>query len=338
LLKRIFSRELLAFTLLITIFACDYKPSSFGSFQKIVVFADSSLFIAVQTELEQTFDQYIYTPHTERSFYLDLQPLNTFETYKTRRNLMFIGLLDGEDEVSSFITESLSPQVKESIRNNQMFEIFKPDLFSTDQVVIFLSANDIATLSENLTTQGDFIFKQLNEMYFEQLKKAMFLKGEQLMLEDYLFEEFGWKMRIQHDYELVKEEENGDFAWFRRLNPDRSLFLHRFQSDGLNEDGEWLFTLRDSITTVVFEGDSIDRNDTMLQIVEFAGRSALKLTGVWQNSKHLIGGPFRTYAFYDGTSKCIYIIDISVTAPGQLKKQFLDQLEVMANSITLAKR
>jgi hypothetical protein len=333
--KRIFSRKLFIFIVFILIFACDYKPSSFGSFQKIVVFADSSLFKAVQTELEQTFDQYIYTPHTERSFYLDLQPLNAFETYKTRRNLLFIGLLDGGDEVSSFITESLSPQVKESVRNNQIFEIFKPDLFSTDQVVIFLTAKDIPTLSSNLNAQGEYIFKQLNKLYFERLEKAMFLKGEQLILEDYLAEEFGWKMRIQHDYELVKKEESGDFAWFRRLNPDRSLFLHRFQSDGFDQDGEWLYTLRDSITSVFYEGDSIDRKDTMLQIVDFAERSALKLTGVWQNSKHLIGGPFRTYAFYDEASKYIYVIDISVTAPGQLKKQFLDQLEVMANSITL---
>lgn len=322
-LKKVFNKKVFLFIAALAILACDYKPTSFGSFQKIVVFADSSLFMAVQTELEQTFDQYIYTPHTERSFYLDLQPLSAFETYKTRRNLMFIGLLDGDDEVSKFITESFSPQLKESIRDNQTFEIFRPNLFSTDQVVMFLPAKDISSLEANLTNQGEFIFKQLNKLYFEQLEKAMFLKGEQLMLEDYLAEEFGWKMRIQHDYELVKEDKSGDFAWFRRLNPDRSLFLHRFQAQEFNEEGEWLFNLRDSITTAIFEGDSIDRVDTIVQNVEFGGKSALKLTGVWQNSKHLIGGPFRTYAFYDEESKYIYIIDISVTDSWSVKEAIL---------------
>ena len=334
-LRKTFKQFIYSAILVILAVSCDYKPSSFGSFQKIVVFADSSLYLAVQTELEQVFDQYIYTPHTEKSFYLDLQPLHAFDTYKTRRNLLFIGIIDAGDEVSEFITKSLSPNVKASILNNQMFEIFKKDLFSTDQDVIFMPAKDINTLRSNLVGSADLIFKQLNDSYFERLEKAMFLKGEQLMLEDYLAEEFGYRIRVQHDYELVKEEKNGDFIWLRRLNPDRSLFVHRFEANGLPRDEEWLINLRDSITTVIFEGDSTDKEDSYLQNIEFAGRSAIKLTGIWQNSKHLLGGPFRTYAFYDDRSKRIYILDLTVTAPGQIKKPFLDQLEVMANSITL---
>ena len=252
-LKKIFNKKVVVFFVFVLLIACDYKPASFGSFQKIVVFADSSFFRTIQTELEQTFDQYHYTPHTERSFFLDLQPLNAFETYKSRRNLMFIGLLDGDDAVSSFITESLSPQTKQSIRDNQIFEIFKSDLFATDQVVIFLTGKDLENLATNLTGRSELIFNRLNKSYFERLEKAMFLKGEQLVLEEHLAKEYGWKIRVQHDYKLVKEDRNGDFVWLRRLNPDRSLFLYRFQADKFIQEGEWLYNLRDSITTVVLE-------------------------------------------------------------------------------------
>jgi hypothetical protein len=334
-LRKIFNKRFVLSIFVLLILSCDYKPSSFGSFQKIVVFADSSLYLAVQTEMEQTFDQYIYTPHSEKSYYLDLQPLQAFDTYKTRRNILFAGLINGEDQVSEFITKSLSTNVKTSILKSQLFEIFKPDLFSTDQIVLFLSAKDLNTLKSNLASSGERIYEQMNKFYYERLEKAMFLKGEQIMLEDYLAEEFGWKIRIQHDYELVQEEKSGDFAWFRRLNPDRSLFVHRYKANSMPEQGDFLINLRDSIATAIFEGDSVDRTDCYFQNVHISGRTAIKLTGIWQNSKHLLGGPFRTYAFFDDKSKYIYVIDLSVTAPGQNKKPFLDQLEVLAKSITL---
>ena len=168
----------------------------------------------------------------------------------------------------------------------------------------------------------------------DRLKNAMYIEGEQVDFGDYLAEKYGWKIRIQHDYQLVKEGENGSYAWFRRLNPDRNLFVYRYPAEHFDRDGEWLFPLRDSLMTVFYEGDSIDTEDSYIQHVDFLGQQALKITGIWQNHKYLIGGPFRTYAFYHKNTKHIYIIDLSVTAPGEHKKLYLDQLDIMAHTFT----
>jgi hypothetical protein len=311
---------------------CDYKPASFGDFEKIVVFADSSLYNQVQTELEQTFDQFIYTPHSERSFYLDLQPLEMLGTYQSRRNLLFIGLLNGQDRVSEYINNVLSAQVQQDVANGDVFEIFKKDLYASEQEAMFFPASDIHMLKKNLSDRTDIIFNRLNTSYFRRLKNAMFLKGEQFVLEDYLASEYGWKIRIQHDYVIVKEVEDKSFVWFRRLNPDRCLFIYRFPFKNLDEEGFWLYDTRDSLATVYFEADSIDKEDSYIQYIDFLGREAKKLTGIWQNHQHYIGGPFRTYAFADENKKYIYIIDISTTAPGHRKKPYLDQLEVLAST------
>jgi len=299
------------------IVSCDYKPSSYGDFEKIVVFADSILYEQVQTELEQTFDQFIYTPHSEKSFYLDLQPLAMIDTYQTRRNLLFIGLIDGKDQVSEFINNAFSAQIKENIVNGSVFEIFQENLFSSEQEVIFLPAVSPEMLKKNLSDRKDIIFDRLNKSYLRRLQYAMFLKGEQKVFEDYLIKEYGWTIRIQHDYRIVKEVEDRSFVWFRRLNPDRSLFVYRFPFKDFDEDEKWLYNLRDSLTTVHFETDSIETEDTYLQIVQFLGNETKKLTGIWQNHKHYIGGPFRTYVFSDPKEKYIYVIDISVTAPAR---------------------
>jgi hypothetical protein len=311
---------------------CEYKPSSFGDFEKIVVFADSTLYNHVRTELEQTFDQFVYTPHSERSFYLDLQPLSMLNTYQSRRNLLFIGLLDGQDQVSKFVNKVLSEDAQRNVLNGNVFEIFREDLFATEQEVMIFAAKDIGTLQKNLSDRKDIIFNRLNTSYFQRLEYAMFLKGEQFVIEEYLIKEYGWKIRVQHDYQIVKEVEDKSFIWFRRLNPDRCLFIYRFPYKNLDEEGIWLYHTRDSLATIYFEGDSIDREDTYIQFIEFAGTEAKKLVGIWQNHRYYVGGPFRTYAFADEKEKFIYLIDISVTAPGHRKKPYLDQLEVLANS------
>jgi hypothetical protein len=317
---------------LVLILTCDYKPASYGDFEKIVVFADSTLFDQVQTELEQTFDQFVYTPHSEKSFYLDLQPLSLFDTYQTRRNLLFVGLIGGEDQVSAFMNTALSAQTKENVTNGSVFEIFQADLFSTEQEVIFLPAVDPEMLKKQLMDRKDIIFDRLHRSYLRRLEYAMFLKGEQEVFEDYLIKEYGWKIRVQHDYRIVKEAEDKSFVWFRRLNPDRCLFIYRFPFKNLDEDGDWMYALRDSLMTVHYEADSIDTEDTYIEIVQFLGKETKRLTGIWQNHHHFIGGPFRTYVFTDPKEENIFIIDITVTAPGERKKPYLDQLDIMARS------
>jgi hypothetical protein len=332
--KKVYKQFLAILSVFMIMIGCEYKPSSFGDFQRIIVFSDSVIYREIQTELEQTFDQFIYTPLLERSFILDLQPLRTFDTYKTRRNLLFIGLLNENDKVSTFINSSLSEQTKQSVTEGRVFEIFKEDLFSTGQTVMFFPGTDIEKLKKNLSDRNEIIFNKLNNFNFKRLEKAMYFKGEQTDLEDYLATKYGWKIRIQHDYELVTESDDENFIWIRRLNPDRNLFIFQFPADKFKDGGQWLYHLRDSLTTVFYEADSISEEDTYLQYIDFLGRKAIKLTGVWQNHKHLIGGPFRTYAFTDDTRKYAYLIDLSVTAPGKRKKTFLDQLEVMAHTFS----
>ena len=330
--KNLYKYLLIVSISLLLILSCEYHASSFGDFQKIVVFTDSTVFSAVQTELQQVFDQFLYTPHMERSFYMDLQPLKALDTYQARRNILFVGLLNGGDAVSNFITQSLSDEIKTGIEDGRYFEIFQNDLFATEQVVMFFTAPDTSILKKSLRDRADIIFDRLNRSYFERLKFAMFLKGEQVELSQYLAEKYGWNIRIQHDYQLVMESEDGRFTWLRRLNPDRSLFVARIRQRELDlENKDDLFDLRDSLTTVYYEADSIDKKDTFIQVVDFQDLKALKLSGVWQNHQHLIGGPFRTYIF-NAQDKYTYLLDMTVTAPGQRKKVLLDQLDVMART------
>jgi hypothetical protein len=336
LLKRAFDAFVVSLLLQIIFSACAYKDSSYGDFEHIIVFADSLIYTHVRPELEQIFDQYVYTPVAEKSFYLELKPLQNLNNFKKYRNLMFIGILDGKDNVSEYISKALGAEVQNEIRDGKIFQIFREDLFAKEQMNIFLTSVDLITLKQNLISTGDAIYKTLEEFYFDRLERLMFVKGEQKIIEDYIAEKLGWRIRVQHDYHVAKESQDGNFVWLRRLNPDRSLFVYRFSADSMvQQESNWLMDIRDSLTTIYFEGDSISKNDTYTVHTQFHGQPALKLVGVWQNHNLYIGGPFRTYAFYDSEQKYTYVIDILVTAPTRRKKPYLDQLEVMANSFQL---
>jgi hypothetical protein len=330
-LKRFFS-----IILLLSVFsACKYESESFGDFEKVFVFSDSLMFSKVQTELEQVFDHYVYTPHSEKTFYLEYQSLNALRTYQKRRNIMFLVLLDGKDEVSKYIDQILTPQVKAAVAEGKVFYIFKENLFTQDQMGIILVARDVATMQQNLVAYGDDIFNQLDDYHFRRLERIMFLRGEQTALEEYFLNNLGWKIRVQHDYYIVKESEDGNFVWLRRFKPDRNLFVYRFKGDSSMLNEEYVTNVRDSLSKIYFEGDSVSAEDTYAVSDMFKGKPALTMIGVWQNHQHYLGGPFKSYTFYDKNSAYIYMIDMMVTAPGKRKKPFLDQLDTMARTFTL---
>lgn len=138
-LKKLFSIMLLIFSLLLLfILGCDTKSSSAGDFDHIIVFSDSTLYNDIESNINQIFDNFIYTPHSERSFLHKWVPLTLLDNYSKRRNIIFVGLLNKNDHVSEYVKKMLSPEIQNRIQKGEIFEIFKEDLFAFDQWTHFM--------------------------------------------------------------------------------------------------------------------------------------------------------------------------------------------------------
>jgi hypothetical protein len=68
--------------------------------------------------------------------------------------------------------------------------------------------------------------------------------------------------------------------------------------------------------------------------VAFAGRRALKISGIWENRTLLVGGPFRTYCFYDQDTGRRYMVDAAVYAAGTEKEPYLRQVDLIIGSFS----
>jgi hypothetical protein len=73
---------------------------------------------------------------------------------------------------------------------------------------------------------------------------------------------------------------------------------------------------------------------TKIEKINFLGRDAIKLEGLWEIEEKAIGGFFRSYTFFDMKTKKIYFIDISVFAPGEVKEPYIRQLDIIAHTFS----
>jgi len=332
-LKKLFKIFIAAIPIFLFIqLGCETKSSSEGDFDQIVVFSDSTLYLKIESSLDNVFDQFVHTPHAERSFYHKWSPVNLMDSYKKRRNVILVGLLNQDDPISEYIKKMLSPELKKKVERGEVFEIFKEELYAYDQIGLILCAANMEQFLTNLNAKSESIFKRVEEYHFNRLNRILFSSDEQYEIEEFLTKEYGWTIRVPYAFQLVETSRDSNFVWIKRTDPSRSVFIYRTRTDKSKISEYWIRNVRDSLATVYLDGDSILIDDTFTLHTEYNGIPAKKMIGVWQNHQLIIGGPFRTYVFYEEKSDFIYFIDISVVAPGKRKKPYLDQLEVVAQS------
>jgi uncharacterized protein DUF4837 len=336
-LKKLFNFLIVALIFVVLLqFGCETRVSSEGDFDHIIVFSDSSLYLNIESGLDNVFDHFVHTPHAERSFYHKWVSLKLMDSYKKRRNVILIGLLDQDDPVSEYVKKMLSPELLERVENGEAFEIFKEEIFAFDQIGLILCAANKEQLLSNLSIQSESIFKRFEDYHFKRINRILYSSEEQQDIEEFFAKEYGWTIRVPYAFQVVERSRDSNFVWIKRQDPGRSVFVFRTKTDKSKITEEWIRTVRDSLANVYLDGDSVSIEDTYTLQTEYNGIPAMKMVGIWQNHEIIVGGPFRTYVFYEEKSDYIYFIDIHVIAPGKRKKPFLDQLEVIARTFEIA--
>jgi hypothetical protein len=125
-------------------------------------------------------------------------------------------------------------------------------------------------------------------------------------------------------------------VWLRRQPPQRWIFVHWEQTEDVAFSPQVCMQLRDRIGRDLYEGDQIVRDHTLTEEVEFAGRRALSLAGLWENKTLLVGGPFRTYCLYDEETRRRYLVDAAVYAAGTEKEPYLRQVDLIVHTFSTA--
>ncbi len=329
----------LLFGLAALLLGCTQKRTGIGADTQLFVVADSTNWVELESSLRAAFERTIRTPQPEIVFEVRWVPPRSWNRYATRKNIVIAGLLESDGQIDTTVANMLAPQVRSKVEDGSAFFFPKEDQWAEEQLLMILASTTLDQLKSKLVENKGQLYGYFEEKLLRETAKEMYERLEQKDLADKFLEKYGWTLRVQHDYILNIERQQNRFIMLRRSLPQRERWLFVHWLEGVDPsiiDAQWAIGRRNKMTKKFYQGDIINEEYTSSRDVEFNGKRALMLEGLWENVPRVIGGPFRNYTFYDDKTGRIYMIDVAVFFPGGKKEPFLRQLDIMAHTFQTA--
>lgn len=354
--------------LLLTLIGCggDYRPRAVGVEGELTVVMDSTNWNGpVGEAFRANVAPYVNTlPAPERLFsmrQIDLNSQSTYERVQDQKNVVFVAPLSDSTREANYLRDRLSAEVLQAVQDGQTIVVPRPDLWRRSQRVFYVTAATPEALVSALQNESETMRQTFREVTLDRMEREMYETERQYNLEDSLLQTHGFKVKVQHDYQIAAQDTTGNArtVWLARVLTDtrRDLIVHYIEDASPRLiTPEWMVETRDSLTRRYIRGSAagfvrIDKRRDLEPVEsDFLGRYGYELRGLW----HLVadpdsvnldgdygeneyvemggGGPFITYAFYDQPSDRVYMIDGSVFAPTYDKMQFLRQMKVIART------
>lgn len=326
--------------LLWTVFtSCDSRKDAIGSEDKILVIADSTDWVVLQDSIRAVFEKIRLTPQPEKIFILQKVEPNNLAKVKNWKNILLVGTLQTSGAIGKLLANALDAEARARVEQDSAFVFVQNNAWSLNQTLMVLVARDLETLNHRLSSEKSRLFKIFDDQVNKIIKNQMYRMKEQKDLSEQLLKKYGWQVRVQHDYFIALEDDTNKVIWLRRFGMGESgsqrwMLVHWVDAadPALIEDPQWTINLRNQLATKYYEGDQVLPEYLGSEIVNFLDRRAMQIDGLWENNTLMVGGPFRTFAFYEESDGRIYLIDLAVLAPGEKKLPFMRQLDIMAHT------
>ncbi len=312
---------------------CQQRPVSVGSEKEIVVCADSLDFQALRPALQEVFEREVPTPVPEKIFELKWAPVAELARHTHKPRLLLLACWQHENDATRQVAKLLDATQRRQARQGENYLFKSDDPWRRQQRLLILTAAAREELQQRLTANARELFDAFDLPLRAQIEQQLYSMREQKELAQRLEREYGWSLRIPHDYFLFKELPAERFVMLRRTSPERWLFVawREAASAALPTLAE-VIAWRDEIGEKYYEGDRVSALELSASPAEFAGRQALEVRGLWENQAKVAGGPFHCWAFYEPTHRAVFLVDVAVFAPGMDKVPHLRRLEIVAQT------
>ena len=329
----------------------DYRQEARGSFGEVVVVMDSTEFQSQTADaIRQTFGGWIQTiPGKPPRFDLRFQDFDTnqqLEQLKRYKNLIIAAPIGDTTNVSRFVRALLSDQVEEEVKNGNAFAFPLEDKWYRNQWSMILTANSDSVLANKITNSQETLTDNLVQKELNRWEEEIYARGEKFALEDSLWQNHGWKIRVQHDW--IKNldttyTDNGEQAHFltmRRPLPNNERWFWAWWKDGVEEadflNEEWINNKRDSLTRQWIRGSRDSSYVTTArdrphetETLELNGNTVYETQGVWRMTHDAMAGPFVNFAIYDAETNRLFLLEFAQFAPKFEKRRFVRQFRTM---------
>lgn len=307
---------------------CGLKPGARGNLKEIIVFADPDVYQKCEKPLSDALEIIVNTPQPETIFTLKPVSQDKFADSTIATNIVMIGTLEGDGKFSKYIQNMMDTDTRKGIEDGVYWFFAKNNAWYAKQLLLVAVANDAEELASRIQFGGEEIFQVLNQSVLDRMSDMLYKQMENTKLADELRQKYGFSLRIQHDYIMVREEPESRFIRLRRYNPSRWLTVSWMETDCLMEEMPALERAR--FSALFADPTKIEPDYNKISPDARIIPGGYLLRGLWATEAYIGGGPFFTFAVFDEESGKAYFIDGAVFNPADEKLPYLRQLEVMA--------
>ncbi|MCF7797323.1 MAG: DUF4837 family protein [Lentisphaeria bacterium] len=308
-----------------------------GSDYEIIVVADESNWEIARPYLEETFEKVIYTPQVETFYQLRWVQPEDFEKFRLHKNLILISQL----EVSSLLTPVLKTMLPDTtlngIRNASRRFYSRRNAYADGQTLMIILGKSDGDLQARIRLNRQDLFDMMDQQTQKRLTQFIYRIGEQTELADDYFHQYGWYLRIMHDYVEIRNAPDRQFVWLGRDFPFRWIVVHWMdapESFELQAIGEELIkkVYGTLIPDVWITEKYFSNQETWLN-----SHSAVEFRGLWEHKTEIKGGPFIAYTFYAPEQDIVFVLTGIVWAPDREKLPYIRQIEMMVKTFGFAR-
>lgn len=311
------------------------KPMSWGQQQNIYIFADDNVWKYGETYLRNSLERYYFTTENETYFEIRRISIDQLEQFYRFNNLIFYCDLASEAPVSSYVKRIMGEQVAADVSVDAARLYPQHNLWANDQYVLFILGDTEENLLKLNILQANRIFELFRQKLYDRISNKIFSSPVYPAGE---FRNWPWTLQLPRNYQLYRNLENENFVSYlarAKEKPDRyiSVYYEPMLSDSI--DREWLKETRADLAWKFYDEDYFLDKDIKFEKINLGEREAWKLSGRWQNRKHVMGGTFQSFAFYDKINRIAYLIDNSVYFPEGFKLAALIELEIISQTLAI---
>ena len=326
------SHRLLSLLLILIVFGCDSKRDAIGEDNKIIIVVPRPQIEAVKIALQPVFPDTMFGPQPEPDYKMEFVSTEDFHRISTHVNVLVIGLgLDESNPGNQLVKQMLPAQHYQESKQGGDAIFLTFDQYATDQIFMIISAKDQNHLRTELAKQKKWLKTTFDDLFTRRQAVFLYDRLSQEDIEQHLFEDYGWGIKVPWGYTVVKDAPDSNFFWMGREGPYRWISVH--WEDGLQVGSpDSAIAALNSFGKELYGYVRFSDHKLKVEQVDFNSWTAWKLSGLWERIDEAQGGPFRHFIFYDGITDRTYQINLTVFSPANEKIIVMRQLDVVARS------
>lgn len=218
--------------------------------------------------------------------------------------------------------------------------------WSKPQRLIKITAPDIESFKKVFEEHKTAFLKAFNDLEIERTN-VQFEMAKSVSMASALEKKFGFSMQMPGGFVVAAEDDN--FLWLKqsmhkvKQDVELGILVHREPYvDTSAFTPEYILALRDSLSTKHIPGPSAGSymitstgfvEPSFVTKDDFVTGFAIETRGLWMVQNDFMGGPYISYTFVDPQLEYVITVDGYVYNPGDLKRNFIRQMEAIFHSI-----